>query len=287
MIQSIIWVAYNPMEMHSLKSMKSICIAFVMYSLSAATDANACGLCVAATLDRALPGIWSWSVFAVVWFLTVSVVSEIRGGTVAGMPSLLKAILLVLILVVAGSVIGPLGALFLLLPLPVVAWVAFRRGDESKLNRKLKRDLKGITLISCVCIFGLIAYGTFTRRTPAEFIFEWEGTYAAKSYLKDLTHDGPEALPDLRAIAEKGTVANMVTAAEGLSAFGQPDIDVPILIRALIRCQADESCKGSIRAALEKLSGIRLQESATPLMWGEEWAKNAAEAEKPRLADTL
>ena len=265
----------KPLDLSYLKRILSLAgNAFALYMFSAATNADACGGCVAAVVDRFFPPVWLWSAFAMGWFLTLSVVITMHKDTILGIPSFGKALLLVLGLVVAGlMVIGPLGVLLLLLSYPLVAWRTFRKNDEPKLNKKLKQALKKVTVTGLACICGLIFYGIFLHsvRTPSEFILNWENTYPGRADLQELIRSGPESLPDLRIIIEKGNILSRAIAAEGISYLGEPDMDMPLLIRAIGKCQDNSSCKSSVGYALKKLSGIDLPETASSQMWQEKW----------------
>lgn len=175
---------------------------------------------MAAIFDRFFPPVWLWSAFVIVWFLTVSAVITIHKDKTLGIPSFGKALLIVLGLVVAGlMMIGPLGVFLLLLSFPFVAWKAFCGRNERRPNKKLQHTLKKITVIGLICICGLTLYSIFIRsiRTPSEFILKWESTYASRVYLQELIHGGPESLPDLKIIVEKGNNSNRAIAAEGIS----------------------------------------------------------------------
>jgi hypothetical protein len=239
---------------------------FVISIFSAATEASACGACVFAIFDRFVPPVWLWSAFAIAWFLTVSAIITIHKDKALGIPSFGKAILLVLGFVVAGiMMIGPLGLFLLLLSYPFVAWKAFCGRNARRSNAKVRHTLKKITVTGLICICGLTLYSIFIRTTrpPSEFILRWESTYAGRAYLEELIQCGPESLNDLRVMLEKGNTSSMAAAAEGLSDFGEPDIDIPLLIRALEKCQTDTSCKSKVESALLKMGGMDLLETAS------------------------
>jgi hypothetical protein len=253
-----------------------------IYILSVLTDVEACGICVTALFDRIIPPILLWCLFAIIWFLAVSIIVTIHGNKIGGIPSLVKAMLFVLFLVIIGSMlIGPIGVLLLLTPYPVIVWKAFKKNDRT-LGKRVKNSLKIITVISLIAFMGLIFYRAyiFRVRTPSEYILEWESTAPSRMYLKGLTKRGPEYLPYLREVIERGNISSVAIAVEGLADFGQSDIDVPILIQTLGRYQGNASFnKYSKRfgTALRKLSGIDLPDTTSYREWRDNWEKRKFE----------
>jgi len=250
--------------------------------LSASVEVEACGICVTALFDRIIPPALLWCLFAIIWFLALSIVVTIHGNMIAGIPSLVPGILLVLFLVIIGLMyIGPIGVLLLLTPYPVAAWRAFKNNDRT-LNKRVKNSLKIITVISLIAFMGLISYSAYILRvrTPSEYILRWVNTAPSRGYLKGLTKRGPEFLPDLREVIEKGNISTVAIAVEGLADFGQSDIDVPILIRALGRYQGDDSFNKyseKFGAALRKLSGLDLPDTTSSREWRKNWEKRKIE----------
>jgi hypothetical protein len=68
---------------------------------------------------------------------------------------------------------------------------------------------------------------------------------------------GSENITDLRIIVDKGEFSNASLAAKGLSDFGDPETDIPILTRTLKKCNSDESCTKymvNFEQAIQKLN---------------------------------
>lgn len=254
----------------------------IINALSLSSEVKACGICVTAIFDRIIPPVLLWCLFSITWFLILSVVVSIHGNKIAGIPSLVKALLLVLFLLIIGAMlIGPIGVLLLLTPYPVVAWRAFKNNYQT-LNKRIKNTLKIISLITLIAFLGLISYSIsiLRSRTPSEYILKWENTAPSRMYLKGIAKLGPEYLPYLREVTEKGKISSVVIAVEGLADFGQSDIDVPILIRTLLRYQGDDSFKEHAQkfgTALRKLSGLNLPDTASYREWREDWEKRKIE----------
>lgn len=213
--------------------------------LCSTNEANACTVCMTAFLDLFLPPALFWCGFAIIWFLTVSIIKTVSGNAISGIPAISKSVILVLILLFAGVLmIGPFGILLLLLPYPVISWNVLLNNYEQIIDKKIIKVLKIFSIISMITLLFLITYTFYIKsnRSHSEFILKWESTYPAKSLIQELTVKGSENLDDLRIIVEKGNFSSASLAAEGLSNFGDPAIDIPILKQTLKKCNSDKSC---------------------------------------------
>jgi hypothetical protein len=211
------------------------------------------------------------------WFLAPSVVAAIRREKVAGVMSLVRAMLLVFGLLVVGSMfIGPVGVLLLLVPaLGFALKVVFTKSSRAW-SQPVARDLKIVSTAGLVAFVGMISYSIYVKqvRNPTEYILRWENYHTARVMVEDLARAGPESLPDLRELVKKGGLETVAVAAEGLAEFGVPETDVPLLIQALGRLQLDTS-RGEyvekLGEALRKLSGLDLPKDASFKTWLEHW----------------
>lgn len=75
----------------------------IFFSFKTPLVAHACSVCVSAVVDRFLPPIVYWMIFASLWFLALSVLSTITKTKLIRIPKILMAILLTLTLHMAGA----------------------------------------------------------------------------------------------------------------------------------------------------------------------------------------
>ncbi len=223
------------------------------------SQAMACGVCTAGLIDRILPPVGLWSLFAVVWCLALACVVRLRRERVSGVPSVIVATSLVLALGMIGLMgFGPIGLLMLLWSPLRVAVQTFVGKARQHWSKPLARDLKIVTVGGLVVFASLSAYSVYIQlvRSPAEYALEWEHTAPGKMALADLVGRGQEALPDLRHLVAHGKPAMIARFAPSIAAFGQPATDVPLLILALGRCRGSGACEADVNAALRQLSGL-------------------------------
>lgn len=230
-------------------------------------------------LDKKLPPIKLWTWFAIIWFIWLASINTNFSGKIKGIPSSGFAVLIVLapILFLALAFIGPIVVLMLLLPFPFVLAMAVFKKPESYEDMRFIYTLRYFMFISFICLCGLILTSIYirTNRTPFEFIEQWGGTVAGRRYFRELIIrgrlPGHETLPDLRMFIKRSQdSSNVQAAAEVVSHFGQRDIDTPLLLEAMERCE-DDDCRNSIASSLKNLSGIDLPDNTPPEIWREKW----------------
>ncbi|MBW1692738.1 MAG: hypothetical protein JRJ41_01005 [Deltaproteobacteria bacterium] len=224
-----------------------------------------------AMVARVLPLTWGWIIFSIVWYLALTASASVRKEKVFGILSLRAAFLLVIILIIVGvMMLGP-APMFLLLVLSIIGTIGavFKKAENS--NPLFKKDMKVIGGFVLLSLLGLGSGSLSIRftRTPSDYILKWRHTYPARAALADLLKSGPEALPDLRVIVEKGSPPLIVQAAERLAVIGEPQVDVPLLLNAL---SSTDSAK--VESALRLLSGLELPENTAVKIWREEWQKS-------------
>lgn len=138
-----------------------------------ASQAMACSVCVAGMIDGILPPVGLWSLFAVVWFLSLACLVRFRDGSVTGVPSVIAAIGLVLGLSMIGIIgLGPVGLLLLLVVPLKVAVQTFVGKARQHWSPSLARDLKIVTVGGFIVLVGLSAYSAYIQlvRSPAEYV---------------------------------------------------------------------------------------------------------------------
>ncbi len=245
--------------------------AFLMMSSSA----EACSYCMSAMVDQILPPFMYWVCFSVVWFLALSVIRTIRKEKIETIPSLGWAIPLLIGFYLIGKIILGAQPCIVLLLLSLIASVQAFFPSKKEYSSKFKRDFKIIGGLSIVTMLLLSANSVYIHqvRKPSEFILQWQSTVPGRNELKRLVFRGATGLPDLRIIVKKGGPTVIAMAAQGLGKFGEPEIDMPLLIKALpvVRSKGYKKQSADIEKALFNLSGISLPEGASEDIWRKEW----------------
>lgn len=234
-------------------------------------SAEACSVCAYAMVERVLPLTWGWIIFSIIWFLALAASATARKEKLHCIPNFSLALLLVIILVIIGLMFMGPAPLFLLFLASIIGTLGafFKKTEDS--NSLFKHDMKVIGGFVLLSLLGLGSGSLYIRstRTPSDFILGWLSTYPGRAVLSDLLKSGPEALPDLRVLVEKGEPELVAKVAERLAVIGEPQIDVPLLLNAL-------SSKDSSRVenALRRLSGLELPEGTATKIWRKEWQKS-------------
>ena len=214
---------------------------------------GACGVCIAAAVDRVLPLSHFWSLLAVGWFVATAVAARLTAHKLPGIPSPGGAVLVVVGLGLVGIMaLGPLGVLALYVPSLTAllsVWTAKRRAAA--------RLCTQIGTLGLVAALGLGGYGyLFYRRTPAVYILQWESTYPARAALAALQQDGPSALPVYRQLVLAGNASTTGQAATRLGELGVPATDIPLLLRVRQRLRGSQGATDAVQqveAALRRL----------------------------------
>jgi hypothetical protein len=219
-----------------------------------------------------------WSLLSILWFLAIAFTASIRREKIEGVPSVIAAFCLVIVLFIIGIMyMGPAILLLLLIPCITATSKAFFLSKEKESRQRLTKDIKIIGACGIIAMVGLGAYSVYLRssRTESDYILKWENTYSGKQALKNLKMLGAEAVNDFRAIVQRGGSTAVVIAAEGLAEVGDPESDVPLLLNALtsIRSIGSSTKSAKVEKALRTLSGIELPEGTATNIWRKEWQK--------------
>jgi hypothetical protein len=237
-------------------------------------QAIACGVCTTALIDYILPPVGLWSLLAIVWFLVLSCLVNLRGERIHGVPSFYGALALLLGLFIIGILgFGPLGLLMLfMIPLGVAAR-AFWGKARYQWSYVLARDLKFVSIIGLAIFVGLAAYSAYIQRvrSPAEYALQWEGTYTGKQVLMEIAFGGEETRPELQHLITHGKPSTIAQLASKLAALNRPETDVPVLILSLGQCRGYGDCEKDVSAALRKLTGLDLEDGTSAKSWQERW----------------
>lgn len=231
-----------------------------------------------ATVERVLPLTWGWVIFSIIWFLALSASTTIRKEKLPCIPGFFRAVLFVGILVVIGFLsMGP-APMFLLFLLSIIGMIGAFLKKAKKTAPLFKKDMKvigGFVLLTML-VLGSGSFYIRSTRTLTDYILRWHSTYPGRVALSDLLNSGPETLPDLRVMVEKGSPGLIVQAAERLAVIGERQVDVPLLLDALtsMRSRGDTTGSEKVENALRRLSGLEIPENTAVKTWREAWQKN-------------
>jgi|SRR6185295_11517789 len=231
--------------------MKWIFVALLLFG--AAHPALACGVCTASIVDSFAPPVQWWILLAFTWFLTHGAIRTLTQAPLPAQPGVLGSIGLSLAAAVMASVIaGPLVVPFLMIPPLVATVLAF--GSNPFPGRRAVRIASGLHVAALLIGLVMSAYILRTR-TEGEFIVQWEGAAMGDSRLRQLQKQEPRSLPTYRYLLEHGGSRLIAKAAERIAVVGSPEVDVPILERALRRFSNEPRATESLNAALTVLQG--------------------------------
>ena len=263
-------------------------LGLVAVVAAAPRSAEGCSVCVTALADYVLPPIVVWSLFCVVWFLTTASIVPRATGRPWFMPPIGTAFLVVVGAALIGAgLLGPIPLLALGLSPLVVSVRSLRRSPPVEWQGRLLRRLRVNAIAGFAVLFVLTATAVFTlsTRSTAEYALKWQSAGPAHAVVRDLAKSGPDSLPQLRVVVQKARPWMASEAAEGLAVFGDPAVDVPLLIDALGRARSDDStgyAAERIRSALRRLSGLDLPDDAPVEEWRSAW--RARSRETPSLS---
>jgi hypothetical protein len=192
-----------------------------------------------------------WIILAFTWFLAHGVIRTFAKAPLPAQPGLLGSIGLALAAaVVASAIAGPLVVPFLMIPPLVATVLAF--GSNPFPGRLAVRIVGGLHVAALLAGLVMMTYILRTR-TEGEFIVQWEGTAMGDSRLHQLRKEEPRSLPTYRYLVEHGGSRVVAKAAERIAVVGSPEVDVPILEKALRRSSNKPRAAESITAALAAL----------------------------------
>lgn len=230
-------------------AMKRIMVAFVLFG--AAHPALACGVCTASIVDSFAPPVQGWILLAFTWFLTHGAIRTLTRAPLPAQPGLLGSIGLGLAAAVLGlAIAGPLVVPFLMIPPLVATFLAL--GSNPFPGRLAVRIAGGLHVAALLASLAMSAYILRTR-TEGEFIVQWEGAAMGISHLHQLQKDEPRSLPTYRYLLEHGSSRLIAKAVERIAVVGSPEVDIPLLEKALRRSSNEPQAAESITAALAAL----------------------------------
>jgi len=226
-------------------------ILIVLALLGAARPALACGTCTASIVDSFAPPVAWWIILAFSWFLAHGVIRTFAKAPLPAQPGLVGSIGLALAAAAAAAAMaGPLVVPFLMIPPLVATMLAF--GSKPFPGRLAVRIVGGLHVAALVAGLVMMAYILRTR-TEGEFIVQWEGAAMSDLRLHQLQKEEPRSLPTYRYLVEHGSSRVVATAAARIALVGSPEVDGPILERALRRSSNEPRAAESITAALAAL----------------------------------
>jgi hypothetical protein len=222
------------------------------------TQVYACVQCVASLSDAILPPIFIWCLIAIVWFLGTAFIRSIYKVQISGVPGIIKAIgLFVLLFVVGASMLGPI----VILPLIIAPAVNYGRSFvvESvqlwgpRANMAIK--LFGHIMATATVVTLIMSIYIHATRTPGQFIVQWGGSSLYS--FDELKRSEPQSLQDYRYIVENGNEISVMQAAKRIAEIGEPSVDIPKLEAALARLRAQSRRDGFSREIEDALEQLR------------------------------
>jgi|GEM_PF-3025399 len=229
--------------------MKRIFIALAL--LGAARPALACGVCAASMVDSFAPPVQWWLLLAFTWFLAHGAIRTFAKAPLPAQPGLLGSLGLALVaLAVGGAMVGPLVVPFLMAPPLIATLLAF--GSKPFPGRLAVRIVGGLHVLALAAGLVMMVHILKTR-TDGEFIVQWENAVMGQSRLHHLQKEEPRSLPTYRYLVEHGSPRVVAKAAERIGLVGSPEIDGPLLEKALRRSADEPRAAESLTAALAAL----------------------------------
>jgi hypothetical protein len=229
--------------------MKRIFIALAL--LGAARPALACGVCAASMMDSFAPPVQWWLLLAFTWFLAHGAIRTFAKAPLPAQPGLLGSIGLSLVAFGVGSVMaGPLVVPFLMTPPLIATLLAF--GAKPFPGRLAVRIVGGLHVAALAAGLMMMVH-ILNTRTDGEFIVQWENAVMGQSRLRHLQKEEPRSLPTYRYLVEHAGPRVVAQAAERIALVGSPEVDIPILERALRRSTGEPRAAESLTAALAAL----------------------------------
>jgi len=239
-------------------------------------SADACSMCVTASADKILPPVETWALWLTILFLLISLIGSITGERLSGIPSFLRAFIVVSVLLLAGA--GFLGIWFMVvlaLPLMIFCTGVLRTHLRSQERRfhVLKVSLAFVVIAVFIGLGGLTAHVHLTR-TPAEYAIKWAHTAPGRLTMEALKGEGRSALPQFRRIAAEIEPRRSGVASDVIARYGDPERDVPLLIDVLRRDGGESLASRDIEAALTRLTGLTLPPGSNYVQWSNAWKKS-------------
>lgn len=255
-----------------MRMIRSVLVVPLWVGVSlAATVASACGSCATGAVDRFLSPIGFWWLLASLWLPLLSIVASPEERTTLGLPRPALSVCLAGACFLAGGCLGPVLSLFLIL-LPVRAVVLATKNSSA---RRLGRGSRFLLALGSACLLALVGSSLMTSRTRTnlEYGLQWSGTGLGRQALRDFVRQRPPDLVELRKFPETLDSVSLQSIgwAAVLMEYGDPEIDVPILILALEKSESQLWSATEIGSALKQLSGLDPEDGWTSADWGCAW----------------
>lgn len=237
---------------------------------------EACSLCVSALADRVLPPIELWALVSIGLYLSASILRTYSGLKIWGIPSIGYAALVVAgAFISAGAVFGLGLVVLLLIPIIILVFNTFlkKSADFGKYNWLFK----GYGFLFIVVFLSMIALTIHAQstRTLADYIIKWSSTTPGHFELKKICNEAEKGLPVLRKVIREAPPENVSLALETIAKYGEPGIDIPILIDMLKRTDKKSGSYEKIESALSQLSGLNPPRGTPYNIWRELWQRQS------------
>ena len=234
----------------------------------------ACGACMDSYFEFIIPSFWYWVLFAMLYFMSLSIYSYVTSTPILGIPGIGMAITIIAGMFVLSTISG--FNIYLVLLLPGIGFIIF--ATHPKKYAKLTADLKFLHGIGMVSLVGLLVLSVYTHYTStyADMILKDGRSPRSKIALARLNKEGVEGLDELRKVVLNGDAWSVAMATDGLVEHGNPAEDVPIMIDAYEKLrimEADKVFLEKIEANLSRISGLNLPVSSSPDTWRLHWIK--------------
>lgn len=190
----------------------------------------ACGACMNAVYEFKIPAFGYWVLFAMLYFMSLSIYSYVTSTPIWGIPGMGMAITIIAGMFVLSTFSGYV--LFLILLLPGIGFIIYAIHPNRYPN--LNAGYKFLNGIGVVSLVGLISLSVHTHhtRTYADIIIKSGHSNRGRIALARLNYEGAERLDELRKVILKGDDWSIANATDGLTEHGNPIEDIPIMIDA-------------------------------------------------------
>ena len=232
----------------------------------------ACGACMDSYFEFIIPSFWYWVLFAMLYFMSLSIYSYVTSTPILGIPGIGMAITIIAGMFVLSTISG--FNIYLVLLLPGIGFIIF--ATHPKKYAKLNADFKFLHGIGVVSLVGLLVLSVHTHytRTYADMILKDGRSPRSKMALARLNKEGAEGLDELRKVVLNGDAWSAAMATDGLAEHGNPAEDVPIMIDAYEKLRIKEAGSDyvkKIEVNLSQLSGLSLPLHLSPDTWRKHW----------------
>lgn len=243
--------------------------------LATPSNAHACGVCVFGLFGWYVPGAGAIAPIAFCWFVASAVLLSSWAEKGPGIPGISGTLATVFLALLSTAFLGPLIPFALGVP-ALLTWVLAlcRLGPGRSWPGRLR------AVVTAAGAFALVLAIAFVLRdvrwrlqaTEADYILRWEAAGISREHLKLLRQGEPGSIVEYRKLLLRARWAyNISDVADRISVIGEPDVDVPLLIRALERPESAGHARERIVLAIENFSDISLPATATASEWQRAW----------------